>query len=259
MKYFGFIAVLALSAPLDAQERIDVRETANNSLVVTLSAGRELKIGEAQERLLPAASGACQGLIPVFGEYTFGSSKPASAPSSAEAEFEFHQTFTCEERAPVAPQSLPTLLSEEELSHLVELAKRETERAITVPSGAAQRAFHSRFSPSLSSMLPLGEWLEQQGSLHQKAGTIRGQPLLKVTTYTDPPNSPGPGTYVAVDFQANYEFAPFRCGYVMWLRNQAGEISVLRLEDGIINQKEASAMTADELAQTQQQFRCFAP
>ncbi len=35
-----------------------------------------------------------------------------------------------------------------------------------------------------------------------------------------PPNSPGPGTYVAVDFQAAYERAPFRCGYAMWLLDQ---------------------------------------
>jgi len=61
------------------------------------------------------------------------------------------------------------------------------------------------------------------------------------------------------NFQANYERAPFRCGYVMWLRDQAGKTTVLRLEDGIISHKEAGAMTLDELAQSKQQFRCFAP
>ena len=259
MIYLGFLAVLALSAPLDAQERVVVRETAENSFVASLRTGRELRIEEAQQQLLPAAAGVCQGLIPVFGKYTFGSSKPASAKSTVKANFEFDQTFTCEEQAPVVPHTPPTVISAEESSRLVEFVERKTEKAITYANGATQRAFHSHFSPSLSSMLSLREWLEQQGNLHEKAGLISGRPRLKVTTYTDPPNSPGPGTYVAVDFQANYEHAPFRCGYVMWLRDQAGKITVLRLEDGVINLQEAGAMTADELATTKQQLRCFAP
>jgi hypothetical protein len=259
MRHLSVLAVLALSAHVDASERVGVREAAKNSFVATLSVEREPTIEEAQQQLLPAATGACQGLIPVFGRYTFGSRKPASANSSVGAQFEFQQTFSCEEQAEVALQSSPTLLSAEESSELVELVERETERVLVIPDGAAQRTFHSWFSPSLSSMVPLAEWLEQQGSIHQKAGPVRGRPLLKVTTYTDPPNSPGPGTYVAVDFQANYERAPFRCGYVMWLRDQAGKISVLRLEDGMIAQNEAGAMSADELARTKQQFRCFAP
>jgi len=255
----GFLAVLAISATAGASEGIAVRETAKNSFIATLSAAREFTIEEAQQQLLPVASGTCKGLIPVFGKYTFGSSRPALATSPVEAEFEFHQTFTCEEQAQVVPPAQPTVLSAEESAQLVEFVERETEKAITAPDSAAQRAFHSRFSPSLSSMLPLSKWLEQQGSLHQNAGPVRDRPLLKVTSYTDPPNSPGPGTYVAVDFQASYEHAPFRCGYVMWLRDQSGKISVLRLEDGVITQMEAGAMTAEELAQTKQQFRCFAP
>jgi len=259
MKYLGFVVVVALSPPLDARERLVVRETGNNSFVATLRAGREIKIEEAQQQLLPEASRVCQGLIPMLGKYTFHSSKPASAKSPIKADFEFHQAFTCAEQAPVVPQALPTVLSEEESRRLVEFVEGETQNALTDPDGATQRAFHSQFSPSMRTMLPQSEWLNQQAALHQKAGPIKGRPLLKVTTYTDPPNSPGPGTYVAVDFQANYERAPFRCGYVMWLRDQAGKITVLRLEDGVIHQKEASVMTADELAQTKLQFRCFAP
>jgi hypothetical protein len=259
MRHIVFLAVLAVSAPLGASERVTVRETSRNSFIAILSAERELGIEEAQQQLLPAASRTCKGLIPVFGKYTFSSSKPAPAKPTEDAEFEFHQTFSCEEQAAAVPQAPPTVLSAEESAQLVEFVERETERALSNPDDSTQRAFHARFSPSLSAMLPLAQWVEQQASLHRQAGSVRGSPLLKVTTYTDPPNSPGPGTYVAVDFQVNYQRAPFRCGYVMWLRDQAGNISVLRLEDGVIAQKEVDDMTAEELAQTKQQFRCFAP
>lgn len=259
MRRIGFLAVMALSTHADASERIGVREAAENNFVATLSAEREFTIEEAQQALLPAASGTCQGLIPVFGRYTFGSSKPVSAESSSRAQFEFNQTFSCEEQAPVALQASPTVLSAEESSKLVELVERETERALAIPEADAQRTFQTWFSPSLSAMLPLAEWLEQQGSIHQKAGPVMGRPLLKVTTYTDPPNAPGPGTYVAVDFQVSYERAPFRCGYVMWLRDPAGNISVLRLEDGMITQEQAGSMSAGELEQAKQLFRCFSP
>ena len=259
MRCIGFLVVLAFSAPLAASERVVVRETSRNSFTAILSAERELGIEEAQQQLLPAASRACKDLIPVFGKYTFSSSKPASAKSDEEAAFEFHQVFRCEEQAAAVSQAPPTVLSAEESAQLVEFVQRETELALSSPEGATQRAFHARFSPSLSAMLPLAQWVEQQASLHQQTGSVRGRPLLKITTYTDPPNAPGPGTYVAVDFQVNYERAPFRWGYVMWLRDQAGNISVLRLEDGVIAQKEADDMTAEELAQTKQQFRCFAP
>jgi hypothetical protein len=259
MRNIGFLVVLALSAPLGASEGVVVRETSRNSFIATLSAGQELGIEEAQQQLLPAASRTCKDLIPVFGKYTFDSSKPASAKSAEQAEFEFQQAFSCEAQAAPVSQAQPTVLSVEESAQLVEFVERETERALSNPDGATQRVFHARFSPSLSAMLPLAQWVEQQASLHQQAGSVKDRPLLKVTTYTDPPNAPEPGTYVAVDFQVAYERAPFRCGYVMWLRDQAGKISVLRVEDGLIAQKEADAMAAQELEQTKQQFRCSAP
>jgi hypothetical protein len=251
---------LIVSAVAHAQDSITIREASKNNFVGTLVSDRELSIEDAQGKLLANAAATCRDRVPHFGRYTFESTKQVPAAASATDRFKFKQAFSCEERAlERLPPASATVISEEEQQRLVNRATDETRNLIDPADERARRAIHAMFSPELSAMVPLTQWLEQQEQMHRNSGAMTGTPLLKTTTYIDPPDSPGPGVYVAVDFQAKYENVPFRCGYVIWLFDQQSHLSVLRIEDGIIYNKDAAGMTAEALEQTKQQFRCFSP
>ena len=260
MRKLGVGCLLLVATLAHAQDSTAIREASNGTFVGVLTSDRELSIEEAQRRVLETAAHTCKDLIPTLGHYQFESSKQIAESASAPSRFEFKQNFTCQEQAAVSSvdSTSPTVVSEEEKARLVELVTRETRMAIASGDRDVLLGFHGKFSPDLSEMIPLAEWTEQQTQLHKKAGAAEVDPLLKVTTYLDPPNSPGPGLYIAVDFQMSYENAPFRCGYVMWLIDQQSSLKVLRLEDGIIYDKDAASMTAEQIARVKQQFRCFA-
>lgn len=260
MKGLVVVTLLILSAGATSQNSVTVREASKGNFIATLLSQSELSIEEAQSRLLVSAAETCKGSIPNLGHYEFTSSKSINSPSQVVNQFKFEQEFTCTKSAAItASQTEPTVISEPDKERLVKLVTHETQNFLESANSATLEAFHSRFSDQLRLMLPRGEWTDQQALQHKKSGTIRENPQFKVTAYVDPPNSPGPGVYLAVDFQAQYEHAPFRCGYVMWLFDQQSNLSVLRIEDGIVYEQDAAAMTTDQISQMKATFRCFAP
>jgi hypothetical protein len=252
------ICLFMTSAVVFAQESIAVREASKGNFVGSVISNAELAAEEGQRRLLAVASDTCKSRTPKFGRYEFKSTKRLTGAPTLDR-FEFNQEFTCQTQAEVpVVRTQSTAISDEEKERLVALVTSETRNAIASHDSAALMAFHAKFSPSLGAMLTQTEWTSAQLLLHKKSGAIKADPLLQVTTYIDPPDSPGPGIYLAVDFQASYERAPFRCGYVIWLFDQESKLTVMRLEDGIIYSKEAALMTAKTIEQTKQQIRCFA-
>ena len=248
------------SAVVSAKDSIDIREPSKGNFVGSVISNAELAPEEAQRRLLVMAIDTCKSRTPSFGRYKFKSKKQLTGTPPTSERFEFNQEFTCQTQAVSTDVRTPsTDVSDEEKKQLVVLVTSETRSAIASPDSRALLAFHAKFDPGLGATLPQSEWIAQQALLHKNSGAIKGNVLLKVTTYIDPPNSPGPGIYLAVDFQASYERAPFRCGYMMWLFNQESKLTVLRLEEGIIYSKEAASMTAKTIEQAKRQIRCFAP
>lgn len=259
MKVLVGLMLLMLAAPGYAQDSINIREASKKNFVATLLSQDALATGEAQRRVLMAAAETCKGSNPVLGHYKFKSHRSISpSPTSADNLFQFEQEFTCVLGVAETPgPAVPTVISDSEKQRLVELVTDETRKFLSSAGGLA--AFRSKFSDQLSDMLPAKQWTEQQASLHSKSGAMDKDPQFKVTAYVDPPNSPGPGIYFAVDFQVSYARAPFRCGYAMWLFDQQSNLSVLRIEDGIIYDEEAAIMTPEQIAKTKADFRCFVP
>ena len=261
MKVLVCVMLLMLSAPAYAQDSITIREASKEKFVATLLSQDALATDEAQRRVLMAATETCKGSNPVLGHYKFKSSRSISpSPTPSNNLFQFDQEFTCVVGMAETPgPAVPTVISDSEKERLVELVTDETRKFLGSANAGELAAFRSKFSDELSGMLLAKQWTEQQASLHSKSGAMEKDPQFKVTAYVDPPNSPGPGIYLAVDFQVSYERAPFRCGYVMWLFDQRSNLSVFRVEDGIIYDEEAATMTAAQIAQTKADFRCFVP
>lgn len=265
MRALSIGILLTAPALVYAQDSVSIRETSIDRFVATLVSDREWSTGDAQLRVLEAAIRTCKDRTPQLEHYDFESRKlistaPSTSTTPAPDRFEFNQQFLCQEAlVTVSESTSPTVISEEEHKKLGRMVTDETRRVIGSAGKDTLHEFHTKFSKTLGAMLPLTQWIQQQMRLHKTAGALKDSPLLNVTTYVDPPDSPGPGIYIAVDFQASYENAPFRCGYVMWLLDPESNLTVLRLEDGILYGEDAALMTSEEIEQAKQQFRCLVP
>lgn len=254
------LMLIALAGAAAASDDVTIRDDGKGGFVATLTTERQLAIEVAQRLVLPRATEACTDAAPRFGRYRFESSQPVAASATEGERFEFVQEFTCGGGAAVPPMlAARTAVPDEELARLAEDVANRTRTLIASANPEMLESIHSKFSGPLAEMLPLSKWTEEQTSLHRDAGAMAPNPQVRVTTFIDPEGAPVPGVYLAVDFQARYRRAPYRCGYVMWLVDRQSKLSVIRLEDGVISEEMKSAMTPDQLAQTRQEFRCFAP
>lgn len=260
MKALIAMMLLVVAAPALAEDAVSVSEAGDGGFVATLTSERALPIEEAQALLMPSAKAACGSSTPVFGRYRFESSQPMKPEATPGSSFSFTQEFRCgESRRPPPGLARRNELSEAETQHLVGRVVDETRTFLGTADEEVFAAFHAKFSGELAEMLPLERFKAEQAALHAGAGGIKGLPLTRVSVYVDPPRSPMPGIYVAVDFQARYERAPYRCGYVMWVFDRESRMSVVRIEDGSLSSKDIAALSAPELANAKTTFRCFAP
>jgi hypothetical protein len=113
------------------------------------------------------------------------------------------------------------------------------------------RAAYAMQMPSLQAMMPFDRFVE----LTQQSASERGPAIARkrtgITWYLDPPDAPGPGLYVAVDFVSQHRTLADAGEYVVWFRAPGGR------EFKLMRHEQAAAMTP--LAQADTPTPALAP
>lgn len=73
---------------------------------------------------------------------------------------------------------------------------------------------------SLQAITPFHEWFAVSEQSRQHLGDNKERKQTGTTWYLDPPDSPGPGLYAAVDFQSRYENSKQHSEYLVWVRKK---------------------------------------
>ena len=94
---------------------------------------------------------------------------------------------------------------------------------------------------------------------HLNLGKAVGTPRYKVTVYRDPPNAPGPGLYIAVDFALAYTSAPAVCGYIIVHEPPGGQPLITREERGVLDAATARKVKPTELPAIRDKLLCNVP
>lgn len=81
-------------------------------------------------------------------------------------------------------------------------------------------AAYAMQTPELQATMAFAEWRDLLRETEASVGRPLSRQRTKVTWYLDPPNSPQPGLYVAVDFASSYAKAPQAGEYVVWFRGR---------------------------------------
>lgn len=218
-------------------------------LTITV-AGEDVEAAQAQ--LLPRAVAVCRGLAPVPGKFSYTATK--AVDGAVPASMTLVQEIGCGTTAPIS---------------------RPVDRAIVAPAADpaaaglifAQRYLDARERGDGAAITALvdADAMNLPGILAGLAAerTTLGDPVaprkVKVTVYRDPPDAPGPGIYIAVDYVMAYRNAPSVCGYVI-VREPPGEaMRITREERATIDAKTAATMAPDTLAALREEFRCNVP
>lgn len=106
--------------------------------------------------------------------------------------------------------------------------------------GEYERA-HALYTAELRAMAPLKDWRQDQRRRRAEWGDLRRRDRAAITWYLDPPNSPRPGLYVAVDYVSDYANLAQHTEFLIWYRAKPGDAfeltrhevnAVAKTEDG---------------------------
>jgi len=108
--------------------------------------------------------------------------------------------------------------------------------------GKADQAY-AMMTPANRQMMPFAEFDKTTAVFHAVSGALISRRVLKVTWTKDPPNSPEPGIYVAIDEAPRYVGASRQCGYVVLFQPPGGgPFQVMRTENNFLSDANAAKM-----------------
>ncbi|HEY5972732.1 MAG TPA: DUF4019 domain-containing protein [Pseudoxanthomonas sp.] len=103
-------------------------------------------------------------------------------------------------------------------------------------------------SPNMQATMPFHEWFAATQDTARVLGPRIERTQTGITWYLDPPNSPGPGLYVAVDFQSRFANSRQHNEYLVWYRKTSSDpFKLIRHETNFLVDDNASAAEEDSV------------
>ena len=245
----------AQAAPGSAP-RITVKSTAPRHWRMTIVQSDTTDVGAAQAMLGPRAQALC-GDEPVrAGHYRFETTEALSAPAGkapASPVMTLVQDIACGAALPPRATAPATVRTDADAAAA---GFDVAQRYLAARNGGNVGATVALIDPEAGIADGIRRDIEDP---RNRIGSPVGKPRYKITLYRDPPNAPGPGLYVAVDFTLEYQKALAVCGYVIAHEAPGGRFAITREERGVISRATAAAARPDELAVMRQKLLCNVP
>lgn len=212
-------SLLFSQAAPDGGVQVDPLAEGGWRLAVTVTGTQDPAV--AQTRLVPTAVGLCADRFPRFGHYTFEANglAPGQARASTSADaVTLVQTLTCADAVEVTTSSssaAPILLDEARAAQLQPVILDLSNRYFDAVAQGRDEESYSLTLPEMTGGASFADWSATLARKRTVQGSATSRTLVKLSWYPDPPDSPRPGLYVAVDYVASWTLQD-ECGYVVW-------------------------------------------
>lgn len=119
--------------------------------------------------------------------------------------------------------------------------QRLTDRYFKLLDNRDYAAAYAMQTPGMQATMPFHEWFAISQRSRQQLGDLQERKQTKVTWYLDPPDSPGPGLYAAVDFVSRYANSRQHSEYLVWFREKKPDAFMLTRHETAFLVDQASA------------------
>lgn len=244
-----------------ADDNVAIEKLSQDNFRLTLTSSRIDDFETAQIALLPAALSVCGEAYPEFGRYKFEKNELLGAQGASDAanSFVLVQDIECVASKPTADSPPANVAIKQYERAAVESTVRSLTRSYfsEILDGKFSTAY-SRWSRENQRLQSLNRRTAEWKQFQRDSGQLLYLDLHTITLYDNPPNSPQPGLYVAVDYQNRFERAPYHCGYLVWFRNADGQFEIVREETGLLTYESVESIPQERLGEILEQFRCKA-
>lgn len=116
------------------------------------------------------------------------------------------------------------------------------------------REAYARYSPQNQSDESLSDYSARLSRFNTQAGGVLDRRITHATWSKDPPNSPGPGVYVAFDLISRFAKIDRHCGYIVLVQPPTGgAFRVIRVEENFLDNASAEQMAQQQSAEAVEQ------
>ena len=230
--------------PLDAgRHMIDLKATARTTFEA------------AQAALVPTARRLCADRTFFLGAFKFAEQPEAAAGAKAgAAEASFQQELYCrspEQLSGRAAAAAPGPSQAQQQAVLKAtygyLAAKDSNRFSEAYAMLSRRAKLTTTEP---------EWIARTRAFNQQAGAVTARRVTDISWYSDPPEAPEPGLYVAADLNGAFENVEFLCGYVVWRLDADGSFRLVREEQNFLERRPGAKLPPLDRAPLRAQMGC---
>lgn len=169
--------------------------------------------------LAPKVAALCGDLPARYGRYRFSANGlvPGQTGPSRDS-VTLIQDLTCGE-APPPPSApaAPISLTQADIDALSPVILELTGQYFSAVEQARDADAFALTSPDMTGGASVEDWIAGARERRTAVGSPVSRQVARLTWYPNPPNSPQPGLYVAVDYVAQWSLQA-ECGYVVWFR-----------------------------------------
>lgn len=103
---------------------------------------------------------------------------------------------------------------------------------------------------------PEPDWRRRARDFNDHAGAVSARRVTEISWYSDPPDAPEPGLYVAADFNGVFENVEFLCGYVVWRLDADGSFRLVREEQNFVERRRSGGVAQLDRAPLRARMGC---
>lgn len=218
--YVATAFLLGLGQPQTSQP-VQVERLGEAGYRLTVTAEGTQDPAAALALLRPTAEGLCGDLPAQYGRYQFNADGPAPGqPGPVRESVTLIQDLTCGEPLPATAESVPIALTQADIDVLTPVILDLTGQYFAAVEQARDMDAFALTTPEMTGGASAENWIDRAGERRDLVGQPVSRQIARLTWYPNPPNSPRPGLYVAVDYVAGWTLQD-ECGYLIWYRPNA--------------------------------------
>ena len=229
--------------PLDASRHmLDMETEARNSFEA------------AQAALVPTARRLCADRTFFFGAFKFAEQPEAPAAKPGVAQASFQQELYCRN---------PKQLSESAAAAAPGPSEAQQQAVLKATYGYLAAKDSNRLSDAYAMLsrrakltTPEPDWIAKTRDFNKQAGAVRARRITDISWYSNPPEAPELGLYVAADLNGVFENVEFLCGYVVWRLDAVGSFRLVRDEQNFLKRRRGAKLALLDRAPLRAQMGC---
>ena len=207
----------------------------------------------AQAALFPTARRLCANRTFFLGAFQFAEQAEEPGAKTGAAQAGFQQELYCSPKQP----SVSATASAADPSEAQQRAVLEaTYGYLAAKDGNLLSDAYAMLSPRAKATMPEPEWTASARAFNQRSGAVRARRVTHISWYSDPPDAPEPGLYVAADLNGAFENVEFLCGYLMWRLEADGRYRLVREEQNFLERRPGARLAPLDRAPLRAQMGC---